>query len=421
MNHTHGDIVIIGGGVIGLYTAYYAAKEGGRVIVLEKGRIPCGASYGNAGLIVPGHVEPLPVPGVQWEGLLHHFNPKGAFSIGFVPEFGFLTWLYRFHKSCNEKQYVKAVHLFRRLNGKSAELYNQLPEKAGEFFEYDTNGTMKLYMNPKHFEEDCKKAAELENFGIFNTRLSGKEVCDKDPSVSKEIAGGFFCPSEGKVNPAAMLVWLKDEIVSLGGVIMEETEVYGFDVEKNADGKKRVSLVLTTKGNFTGDQMVVAAGAYTGNVMKLLGGKAPVLGNKGYSMTFERENNGPKYPALLHDAYVAVTPMNNRLRMTGFLELSGLNMTIKRKRLDIIRQNALRYYTGMGPLKLLEVWRGHRPTTPDGVPIIGAVGGTSNLYVASGHTSKGITLGPVTGKIMADMLSGKENEPYIASFSPDRF
>ncbi|OQY57073.1 MAG: hypothetical protein B6245_17530 [Desulfobacteraceae bacterium 4572_88] len=417
MNTDKADILIIGGGVIGLCTAYYTAARGASVILIERNQIPSptGSSYGNAGLVVPSHCKPLPTPGIIAEGIRQLFDPSGAFSIRLSPTPETLRWLWGFYRSCDEKHFSYAVDIFRELSQESLRLHNALARDAGTQYEYKQTGLLHVCLTEKAFQEGREEAELMEKYGIVSRVLSGPEVRDMEPAITPRVVGGIRNPPDGRLHPPEFLNWLAQEAQNRGAQFFTETEVFDFGQHRG-----QVHTVHTTKGEFQGEQVVLASGVWTGELAKKLGMRMPIQGAKGYSLTFRRPENCPRIPLSLEDFYVAVTPYKETLRMTGFLELSGMDQNIELRCLRNIQEHTRVCLPELGKLELLEIWRGHRPCTPDGLPVLGRSGKFTNLWIASGHATKGMSLGPVTGRLMRDLLAGKSIGRLGHALRPDR-
>lgn len=408
------DIVIIGGGVIGLSVAYYAASTNASILLIEKNTKPIGSSYGNAGLIVPSHCKPLCAPGMVREGLRHLLNPNGAFSIRFQSDPRLIDWIWRFYRFSNEKHFYRAIEIYRELMSDSLALHRELAEKAKGAYEYAESGLLHLFLRQDSFEKGRADAEKMEKCGIVSNILSGDDTRDIDPAISRNVVGAIQHRPDGKIDPGAFLDWLKSEVESKGVRIVTEAEVFGFEHRH-----RHIEKIHSTKGEFKADQVVLAPGASLAVLARKLGRPVPLQGAKGYSLTFDRPMKSPAVPLMLEDFYVAVTTYRNRLRMTGFLELSGTEENIDLNRLKVIQTHTHLYLPELKNLKLQEVWRGHRPCTPDGLPVVGRF--FENVWIAGGHATKGMTLGPVTGKIMADMISGGTDHPAAEFLKPNRF
>lgn len=410
------DVIVVGGGVVGVSIAYYTALEGASVLLIERDRIGSGSSHGNAGLLVPSHCQPLPSPGVMAKGLRYLLERDSAFYIRLRPDLGLAKWLWRFCRSCNDKHLYHCVGVFRKLSMESLDLHKELAQRGGAEYEFAQNGLLTLYTEEKSFQESQDYAARMRTYGIESMVLNGDEVREREPEAGPQVIGGLFHGIDGSLDPAAFVAWLSREAQAVGVEFATNTEVFGLEAEH-----RRITKVVTTRGDFLADQVVLASGAWIPYLARQLDLKVPIRSAKGYSMTFQRSANAPHLPLLLDEARVAVTPYEESIRLAGTLELTGDDLAIDRRRLESIRIQAHRYLPRLGDLKITEIWPGLRPCTPDGLPIFGRLRPYSNLLIAGGHGTKGMLLGPVTGKYLSQMLMGRSIGMMERSLRPNRF
>jgi len=398
------DVLVIGGGVVGLCAAYYCACRGASVTLLERDDMPSkvASSHGNAGLLVPSHCQPLPTPAVLAEGMRQLLTPAGSFTIKPRPDPALAGWLWRFRRHCTERHLHHAVEIFKELSAGSYGLHRELAREAGDAYEYGETGLLNLYTSKEGFDAGLEEAALMERHGIASRPLTSSQVLEMVPEAGPNVVGGILNPPDGRLDPAAFCRWLARRIEEKGGRILSGAEVYGFEATR-----KTVFKALTTRGELAGEQIVLAAGAWTPVLARKLGVRLPVEAGKGYSFTFAHDGRVPPLPLLLEEARAVVTPYASRLRMTGVLELSGLDRTIDRRRLENIRRKVGEALPRLQGLELREIWRGFRPCTPDGLPFLGRVPPFANLWTACGHATKGVFLGPITGRIASELLAGE--------------
>ncbi|MCU0595153.1 MAG: FAD-dependent oxidoreductase [Desulfobacterota bacterium] len=416
MNEKQADVLVVGAGVVGLSVAYYAASAGAKVVILERGEIGAGSSSGNAGLVVPSFFEPLAGPGVIEEGLRHLFDQDGFFGMQLRSDPRFLFWLLRFARRCNRKDFRIASELFMRLNHEGVQVHNELARLGGWEYGFSQKGLLYLFLSGKRFLQGRERAAKAMEAGFASEVFSGDEVRDVEPAAGRAVVGGIRFLSDSNLDPSKFLEWLAKQAAAWGVQIRTETEVYDFQL-----GRNRVNSLLTTKGEFRGEQVVIAGGAWLASLGRRLGVKLPVEGGRGYSQTFSRPKMTVRQPLILDEHHVAVSPLSNALRITGALELSGLDLTINPERVRGIHRSSSRYLPLIEPLRPSEIWRGLRPCTPDGLPIVGRLQSLHNVIVAGGHDTKGMTLGPVTGQYVTRLLAGQSFGDFEQRLSPSRF
>ncbi len=409
-----GDILVIGGGVIGVCSAYYLAQQGLEVKLLEAGEICAGASFGNAGLILPSHIEPLATPNALGQGLRWLLNPESPFYIKPRLSLSLASWLWRFRAASKEERVRVSMGLLQSLSSRSVELYRELAKLTGMAFGYEELGSLHLF-NTSRGHRDARTSKDLmRTFGIEARLMTPDEI--NALNIRAEVRGGLYFPGDSHLVPADFVVQLGKAAVDSGVDIRTGTEVLGFETS----GPK-VTAVKTTRGDFQPDQIVLAGGAWSPELSRALKLRLPIQPAKGYSLTYQSPENPPSIPVMLSEARVAVTPMGRFIRFAGTLELAGHDMSINERRINTIMRQAAEYLPWTKRLELVEIWRGLRPCTPDGLPVISRPGRYENLIVAAGHATIGMVLGPVTGLLVAQLASFQEPEIDINGLRLERF
>ena len=394
------DVLIIGGGVIGVCSAYYLAKQGYQVMLVEKDEICAGSSYGNAGLIVPSHAMPMAVPGVLKQGLKWLLDAESPLYIKPRMNVALWRWLWQFRAACNERRVQQAVVSLRDLSHASAELFKDLVDQETLEFGYAEKGGIYLYNTLEGFNNGIKEAKILSEDGIPSHQLAADEIREMEPQVKSTVVGGVDYYQDAHLTPHQFVGEMARCVSDLGVNIRSQTEVMGFTTTN-----KGVSEVITTRGVIQPAQVVLAAGAWSPMIIRDLQLRLPIQPAKGYSITFKRPPSLVQKPLHLSEGKVAVTPMGDTLRFAGTLELAGLDFSINQRRVSAIRRAAADYLSGTEDLELLEIWRGLRPLSPDTLPIIGRSQKLSNLIIAGGHGTLGVSLGPITGKLVSEIVS----------------
>jgi D-amino-acid dehydrogenase len=410
------SVVVIGGGVIGVTSAYYLARDGWEVTLLDKGGVCAGCSYGNAGLIVPSHVVPLAAPGVWWQGVRWMLNSESPFYIRPRPSVELAKWLWRFRAACTPARMRQAMPLLRRLGVESLELYQELAEKGGFDFGFRQSGSMTVFFTPEGLAHGREEARLLRESNVAVELLDGAAARSAEPALRPGVAGALFCREDALLVPDRFVKGLAQLAESLGARVMTATEAIGLRTTGD-----RVTGIETTRGGLSADTVVLAAGAWSPDVGRTLGLRVPIQPAKGYSLTYRRPARGPVIPLLPAEGRFSVTPMGGFLRFGGTLELAGMDLSINRRRVNALRRSALRCIEGAEELQLLEIWRGLRPCTPDGLPLVGRSRRFGNLVLAAGHAMVGMSLGPVTGKLVAQLVAGSTPPADIRLLDPDRF
>ncbi|GAB4437267.1 MAG: FAD-dependent oxidoreductase [Anaerolineae bacterium] len=410
------DVLIVGGGVIGVCTAYYLAKQGIGVTLVERDEICAGSSYGNVGWIANGHAIPIAAPGVLTQGLKWLLDSGSPFYIKPRLNGALLRWLWQFQAACTDAHVRQSIPVLLALSQHSLELFEEIITAEALACDFERKGLLHLFTTADSFKKDVKEAKLLQQFGVESTELDADGVRDIEPNVLPAIRHGVYFPEYAHLNPHHFVLGLADAARSHGAALLPKTEVLTFET-----GGRKITTVHTTRGSFRPRQVVLAAGAWSPLVSRELGLSLPVQPAKGYSITVHAPPTGPLLPLSLIEHKVAVTPLGNLLRFSSTLELAGYDFSINQRRVAATRKAVQLYLPNLDAPEVLELWRGFRPASPDGLPIIGPAPGVENLMLATGHGMLGITHGPVTGKLITQLLAGERPLFDIGPLRPERF
>lgn len=413
------DTLIIGGGAIGLCTAYYLAERGLSVTLVERDEIGSACSDKNAGLIAPSHIIPLAAPGIVAQGVKWMFKRKSPFYIKPRLSLDLLSWVWQFMRACSESRMRKSVPVLHELLQTSHALFEQL-DKAGVIAGcgLSKKGLLMLYKNRKTFETERREAELAREIGLQVNELQPHEIENLETGISTSAVGGVYYEQDAHLQPEAFIMGLRTALEQRGIILLAGVEVTGFEF---ANGQ--ISSALTPDAKFTADEFVLAGGAWSPDIVRGLGLRLPVQAGKGYSVTVENPKQKPNIPAILVEARLAVTPFSDSLRFAGTMELAGLDPAISRRRVHAMLDAISDYYPNFDTsgLQSAEVWSGLRPCTPDGLPFIGRFKKFSNLVAATGHAMLGISLAPVTGRLVADILTRSTPGCDLSPLRVDRF
>src|SRR6188474_638146 len=410
------DVVIIGGGVIGVCSAYYLAQKGIQVTLIEKGEIASGCSYGNGGLIVPSHSVPLASPGALGSGLRWLLDSDSPFYIKPRFDMDLFRWLIRFALASRQGQMLRAIPVMRDLLFASRALYEGLAEHAGFDFGFEGNGSLWVCLSKERLEHEKEETHLFEEFDIPFKLMDQSEVHDLEPALLPQVVGGIHYPRDGHIHPARFVMGLAEKARGLGAQLWTKTEALGFE---STGGK--ITKIHTTRGDISSKQVVLATGSWSPEVAHELRLQIPIQAAKGYSITLENPPISPKIPLSLGEARVVVNPLDDSLRLAGTLELAGMDFSINARRVDAMHKASSEYLPGLQEAKIIEIWRGLRPCTPDGLPIIGRSRAFDNLIVAAGHAMLGMSLGPITGKLVSQLVNAEKTEVDVLPFRMERF
>lgn len=411
-------VTIIGGGVIGLCSAYYLQKEGYEVTVIERGDISDGCSFGNMGYMSPSHFIPLASPGIISEGIRHMMSSSSPFYIKPRLNLDLMKWGYHFWKSSNARTVARHAPHLNALLQMSRSLINPMRKDIGDKFDMEEKGCLMMCKQQKTLDHEFHLADDAEKFGLKVERLKREQVQALEPDVELDVAGAVLFKDDCHFNPGKMMQALHQYLQDVGVQFQLNTTVRGFEKNNN-----RIAAIITDKGKTDADEVLLATGSWLPVVAKMMGIKLLLQPGKGYSHTYDHVEKNIKYPAILVDGRCAITPWKNQLRIGGTMELSGINNKVLVKRMQGIYDSARLFYPGLKidfpPVD--KIWNGLRPVTPDGLPYIGRTKTISNLVIAGGHAMLGISEGTGTGKLVSELIGNKTTTIEISAFDPGRF
>ncbi len=414
-------VVIVGGGVIGLSTAYYCERRGWSVTLVERNaERRDGCSFQNAGMIVPSHFTPLAAPGMFALALKWMWNPASPFYVKPRLSWDLLDWGIEFWRAATKEHVQRAAPLLRDLSLASRACFEELAALPGSDFGLEKKGLLMLCKTRHALDDEIGTAETARALGIPAEVLDARQAAALDPGVRMDIAGAIHYPKDCHLVPDRFVSGLQDRLAAGRTEFIWNTEVVGWRVERD----RRVRAARTSDGReIEADEFVLCGGAWSPLLARELGLKIPVQAGKGYSLTLPRPRQLPAICAIFTEARIAVTPMAGALRFGGTMEIAGLNEDIDPVRVRGIVNAVPQYYPQFEPADFDGVapWRGLRPCTPDGMPYVGRTAKVANLSLATGHAMMGLCLGPITGKLVAAIISG-DRPPYdLTQLSPDRY
>ncbi len=413
---TKSEVIVIGAGIVGLSSAYYLAKAGLSVIVLEKTDGSDAASYGNAGLISPSHFVPMSSPGIMAKGLKWMLNPESPFFIKPRLSLALAKWGWQFMQHCTHKHVDETKKLLADMSIISRELHQEFAREKN--VPLDNKGILMHCLTDSAFKHEIEIANMATDLGIDTKVLDLDGLNEIDPDVAHKGVGAVLFPGDSYMKPEAFMRHMKLALEELNVAIYYHQEVIDF-VRDNG----KITKIITTDNEFEADDIVLAAGSYTAPLVKLVGDKMLLEPGKGYSVDWHDSPVKPNLAYILLEARVAVTPMNGSIRMAGTMELVGHDLSINPRRVAGFLKSVEAYLPEIEyeKVKSLPVWAGLRPCSPDGLPYIGRDHKIKNLIIAAGHSMLGFTLGPVTGKLVSEIVRGEQTSLNIDQLAVDRY
>jgi len=416
MNTKHSDVVILGGGVIGLSCALYLLKTGASVRVLEKGAVGSGSSHGNCGTLTPSHAEPLCAPGMVGNAMRWMLQRDAPLYIKPSPNLSRLRWLLGFARRCNWNDYGHATEARAAILTRSRGLTEELVHSENLECEFTTDGMLYVYREREGMDKAASHIEWLRRVGVEAESLTADELLAMEPALKDDVLGAVHHPGDGSFRPDQYVAELARRVREMGGIIEEGTPAKRF-----ATAQGGIRAVHTPRGRFSGDRVVLALGAWSPRLGAKLGLHLPMEPCKGYSITYTRPENCPRTQMVLEDVSVCVTTWSSGYRLGSTMEFSGYDTRLNETRLGALERGAALYLRDpVGP-EVQEKWCGWRPMCVDEIPIIGPSTRWSNLLLATGHGMMGMSMSAATGELVASLCAGPAPVLDPTPYSPSRF
>ncbi len=410
------EVLIVGGGVVGLATGHYLASAGHSVRIIERDdSLAQSCSEGNAGMVVPSHFIPLAAPGVISQGLKWMLNPKSPFFLRPRLSPTLARWIWLFTKHSTKKHVANTQELLRDLSLESRRLHVELSEKQD--FPLIQKGLLMLCQSEAGLEEEAEVAEHAHTLGLEAEVCDQTRIKELEPNAEITAKGGVWWPQDCHLSPGDFIQALRNSILKNGG------EFISGEVVKLEAANGKIKSITTRSGeNYSAETIVLAGGINTTELAKQIGLSLPMQGGKGYSLTLPEPVANPLLCSLLKEGRVAVTPMGDNLRVAGTMEICGTNTSVSKPRLQGVVEAFCKFYPQYSPADFenLEPWVGLRPCSPDGLPYLGRAPKINNLIIATGHSMMGLSLAPVTGKLVADLVTGDKPAIKLEQLAPGR-
>jgi D-amino-acid dehydrogenase len=405
---------------MGLSCAYYLAREGFRVTLLERNvENADSCAHGSAGYISPSHVIPLAAPGMVFKGLKWMLSSRSPFYIEPRLDGELMRWGWLFARHCTKAHTRRAAPVLRDLCLIGRRLFVELAEVTGNTFELRTEGLLNLCQTQEALDHEARGLAALANeLGVEARVLDARQTAALESGTRLAVAGSVYFPIDAHLTPRKFIPALTGLLKEMGVKFRWSTSVYGWRADNG-----RIAAVHTTAGDLTADEFVLAGGSWSPAMVTGLGIRLPMQAGKGYSLMLDRPRFRLTKSLILTERRVAVTPMGDQLRFGGTMEISGHNDKVRPERVEQIVAAARAYFPEFTAQDFANIkpWFGYRPVSPDGLPYIGRFRRHQNLTAACGHAMLGVSMGPSTGLLVAELLAGRKPSVDSAMLRPDRF
>lgn len=414
----HSDVLVIGGGIIGLACAYYLAKTGKNVRLLEQDAIGAdtAASYGNCGLVFISHLVPLCAPGTIWHEMMRKLHGDSPLYIKLAPDVKRFKWLLNFARKCNTKHMNHAITARSKILQNSMKLLEKLVKEEQLECDWEEKGVLMVFKSRSEMQKYGETNNLMKPYGLDAVSLVGDALFDFEPALRKDVYGAWFHKKDSHLRPDKLLSAWQQVLLKMGVAIEENCRL-----EKLVAESRKIRHAETTGGIYTADEYVLATGAWTPQLTDRLKLSLPVQPGKGYSLTMTRPAVCPAIPCYFCEPNVVATPMKGQFRIGGTMELSGFNSDIIARRIQHLISGANEYLKEpVGELKM-EEWVGMRPMVYDDMPIIDRAPNHTNLVVATGHGMQGISMATSTGKLVSEIITGRRPHIDATAFGIHRF
>ncbi|MCA9139968.1 MAG: FAD-dependent oxidoreductase [Planctomycetales bacterium] len=394
------NVIVVGGGVIGCWTAWHLLQRGCDVTLVERDTIGSGASSGNCGYICPSHVHPLCGPGAVINGLRTMAKFGGALSIPPRWDPTLWRWLWQFAKHCNANDFHQASLARHAILQSSRQQYSQFAALHAANIQWQEKGLLLVYRSDRDFQAYEASVDELRReFEIQVDQYDAKQICQLEPTVRDDLAGGWHFPGDAHLSPVKLLQQLLSEIKNAGGVIRQHTPIIGL----RFDGRQLSSIQTDGGESLAADAFVFTTGAESDTLGRQLGINLPIVPGKGYSVTIGNAEGMPTTPMIFEDDHVAVTPLGESFRIGSTMQLTGFSRSLPPHRIELLKRSARRHLRLPLPVGPETQWTGWRPMMADGVPCIDRSPRAANAYIAAGNGMIGMATAPATGKLVAEL------------------
>lgn len=410
------DIIIIGGGLIGLFCAHYLVKDGHRVTILDRAAIGSGAARGNGGWVCPSRSQPMASPGTLREGMTSWVDPASPLYIPPSHLPALASYLMRFARNSTRARFQRSLDSIDGMNSHTHQLFDAL-EQEGVGVPLDSHGYLSVFETRSSAEDAHRASVATAKRGLTSVPgeiLGPHDLLALEPALGAAAKFGFRQHGDRWLDPSALVDKMIDSLSERGANFVPDHTV--FSVE---DGPHGVT-VTTPYGVFEAETAILAAGAWSNDLLRRLGFNGMVVPGKGYSFSV-RPPVLPVHNLQFGLSHVAGTPIGDKLRIVGTVEFDGTYDTLNRSRIDIMKRGASPFVRGVDwDNGVTDEWVAPRPMTPDGLPLIGALPGRERIIAATGHNMIGLTLGAATGVMVAGIVENGNTHANRA-FDPARF
>lgn len=408
-------IAIIGAGIVGVSTAVWLQRDGHDVILIDKAGPGEGTSHGNGGVLASCSIIPVTVPGLLQKAPRMLFDPSQPLFLkwGYVPKL--LPWLLRYLKHANASDVERIAAALTPIVGDSLNDHKALAHGTGAEKWIVPSDYLFLYENRKHFESDALGWDIRRKHGFAWDELEGEAFHAYDPIFSKDLGFAARLADHGHItDPGRYVKDLAAHVEDNGGKVIRAA------VEDVVRDNGKVTGVRASGTTIPCDTAIITAGVWSGPLADQLGISVPLESERGYHLELVEPSAMPKSPVMVASGKFVATPLEGRIRLAGIVEFGGLDAPPSKAPFELMRKNARAAFPGVTWKDEVE-WMGHRPAPADSIPVIGEVPGIDGAYMGFGHHHIGLTGGPKTGRLLAQMIAGRLPNTDVSVYAPSRY
>ncbi|HEY2726449.1 MAG TPA: FAD-dependent oxidoreductase [Parafilimonas sp.] len=414
------DVVVIGGGIIGLSSAFYLRQSGHNVIVLDKDDFKNNCSYGNMGYVCPSHFIPLAAPGIVWQGIKWMFNSRSPFYVQPSLNLSLINWGWKFIRSAKKKNVETAAVPLKNIAVFSQKEYEEWTKTPGFDFAFEHKGVLEIFQTDNVAYHAAKTVEAGKKLGLDIELLDAKSLQALEPHTKINALGAIYFKCDAHLYPDKLMSLLKNYLKQQG-VQLITGEVTGFKKSKN----EIISILTSSNKDYTADEVIIATGSWSRSIAAMLNAKIPMMPGRGYSFTLNNPVFKLNHPAILTEGRVAITPFENgnKMRYGGTMEIVNIKTPPRYHRVEGI-VNAVKNFLPECKIEMPskeKIWYGFRPTSADGLPYIGRIKKYRNVIIATGHAMLGLSLGAGTGKLVSELIDEKKPGIDLTAFKVERF
>jgi D-amino-acid dehydrogenase len=412
-------VVIIGGGIIGLSSAYYLQESGHDVTVIDKTDMTGNCSYGNAGYVCPSHFIPLATPGIVKQGLKWMWNSKSPFYVQPRLSWSLIDWGMKFMRSATPEKVESAAVPLRDIAILSQKLYEDWTKLPQFKFAYEHKGLLEIFQTAAGEQHSRHMVEKAHSLGLTDTALLDyNQLQELEPQTKINAIGAVWFKCDAHLYPNKLMQQLLADLKQKGVKLVTNEEVNKFE---HTIGN--ITKVITSKTAYDAEHVVVASGSWSRELAEKMQVKIPLVPGRGYSVTLEDSPYKINYPAVLVEGRAALTPMDgNKIRFGGTMEITSTQTPPRMNRVEGLLQAVQRFYPEFKvPVPTLDkIWYGYRPCSADGLPYIGKTKKWKNVVIATGHAMLGLSLGAGTGKLVSEIVNEEKLSMDTTPFDPNR-